>query len=408
MEQLKKYCMSSSLIDLAEIDNQTTAFMLSQVPKVLALYPDINNVYHKRALQILEIFSEPPPIGDQTYCKKLYGLKNTLSSCYLDSVLFSLFAIPNRFVDESIIYSDLKLDAGTSGSFYCAPRVEDPSDITELNNSREIDLYNRNAVQQSLREIAESIRGTKSVDYCTNLRAVLEPCSSVDNFSEGGMKDPAEFLIFILRLFDTDKAVRKQTVYSTKFDINVYQTDLNESNPILKVERTSFMENESIIQYVDKSYLNNLNRKSIYYISKFLTTIDAVLNQKDTNIIYTKNLYSSPYVIFYCERISFSERAYNKMIESGIVNLENLPVSLNKVRIIPSRTITIGDGSRFQLSSIVVWKGYHYTSYFKCGLEWYYYDDMDSNIRKVGSYQRLLRSNPSPVTNGILYFYISL
>jgi hypothetical protein len=409
IEQVKKYCNSGSLLDLAEIDDETTGFMIEQVPKVLAKYPDKNNTYHKRALQILEIFYDPPPIEDETYCKQLYGLNNTGQSCYLDSVLFSLFAIPNSFVDESIIYSDLQIDKNTSGSFYCAPRV-DPKTISEdeLNKIREVDLINRKAVQKSLREIAQSIRGRKSIDYCTDLRNVLKECSSIDNFAEAGMKDPAEFLIFILRMFDVDKTIREQIVYTTKFDINAYQTELSVTNPILSVKEVSLKINESIVQYIDKAYLNNLNKDSIYYMSKFLTTVEAELKIGKTNTIYTKNLYSSPYIVFYCERISFKERDYLAMIESGVVDFENLPVTLNRVKIMPSKSITIGDGSRFQLSSIVIWQNYHYTSYFKCGLDWYYYDDMRKSIKKIGLYEKLLRSRPSPVTNGILYFYISL
>lgn len=396
MDNLKKYCNTNKLIYLTKIDREIGDFMLKQVPKVLKLYPENTNIYHKRALDILEIFYKPPPIGEETYCKKLFGLINVGESCYLDSVLFALFAIPNEFVDSNILYSDLKVN---KNKFYmCTKSFEISS------KQGEIDMNNRKKVQNSLREIAESIRGSKKVEYCTDLRLVLKRCPSVDNFYETGMKDPAEFLIYLLRMFDVDKVVKEEIVYYTNYKGNIYNLDIDETNPELKVMKRSIKKDESIIQYIDKTYLNNLNKNEVYYISKFLTTIDAEIE----NLIYTKKIYYSPYIVFYCERISFDILEYNRMILSGDVDLEKLSIKLNKIKIIPSKTITIESGDRFQLSSIVVWKDYHYTCYFKCGHTWYYYNDLNNNIKTIGTYQQMLRSNASPVSNGILYYYVSM
>jgi ubiquitin C-terminal hydrolase len=411
MEQLKKYCKSGDLTDLSDIDYETSQFMLKQVPKVLSNYPDKSNFYHKRALQILEIFDIPPPLGSEEDCKKLYGLFNTGASCYLDSVLFSLFAIKNKFIDENMLYNDLKYDESKTalfGNFNCAKKVYS----VNINKTKEIDLKNRKIIQENLRKIAESIRGNKDVEYCTDLRKSFKPCVYTEDFSETGMKDPAELLIFILKIFNLDKAVYEKVVYTTKFNINIYETELDSSNIILNVKEIPLSEkilrDENIVQFIDKTYLNNLDKKKLYYMSKFLTAIEAELKSGDITTIYTKKLYYSPYIIFHFERISIDQNAYNKMIKSGRVNLEKLPFVLNKVKIIPSMTITIGNGSRFQLSSVVIWKGYHYTCYFKCGLEWYYYDDIGSSIQYIGSYNKFLRSSPSPLTNGILYFYIPI
>jgi hypothetical protein len=407
MDQLKKYCITNSLNDLSKIDKETASFMLKKVPDVLAKYPDNKNIYHKKALQILEIFEEPPPVGSEEFCTTLKGLKNTGQSCYLDSVLFSLFAVPNEFVDYNILYTDLQYETGGSNGFFsCAPQAN-VNNKEEMQTSRELDFSNRQKVQHDLIQIAESIRGKKHVEYCVDLRATLRNCPTPDNFSETGMKDPAEFLIYILKLFNVDKSVRVQTVYSTNYIGNIYDLEFYPENPLFTVEKFSIKENENIVQFIDKTYLSNLENK-IYYISKFLTSVDAVIEGSPKTTIYTKSLYSSPYVIFYVERTSFSTRDYNALIKGDDINLERLRIQLIKTKIIPTMTITLNDGSRFQLSSIVIYQSYHYTCYFKCGINWYYYDDLKSKIITVGSYKKMINSKPSPVTNGILYFYVKM
>ena len=38
---------------------------------------------------------------------------------------------------------------------------------------------------------------------------------------------------------------------------------------------------------------------------------------------------------------------------------------------------------------------------------WYMYDDMTASITPIGKYQNMLKHYPSPITNGVLYFYSS-
>jgi ubiquitin C-terminal hydrolase len=405
MDKLKKYCSSGKLKDMYKIDKDIASTMLKLVPIVLKKYPDINNFYHKRALQILELFYEPPPLGDEYKCKQLYGLSNIGSSCYLDSVLFALFAIPNKYIDENILYKELEYE---NKFFNCINNID--SSGLSLSELKQIDLDNKKKVQSMLRQIAESIRGSNTVKDCTDLRSAFKPCSSVDNFYEIGMKDPAEFLFFILKLFNIESHIttREKIVYTTTSNKNTYEMELEYNNPLLQVRDISIDRNENIVQLIDKEYLRRLDHKKEYYISKFITLIETEIPSEKTTILYTKKLFSSPYIIFYCNRINFEEETYNKMIESGVINIEELPIELNELKIIPSKTITIGNGSRFQLSAVVIWTNYHYTCYFKCGKVWFYYNDLDSNISYIGSYKKFLKSDPSPVTNGILYFYVPI
>ena len=72
----------------------------------------------------------------------LSGLHNSGTSCYLDSVLFCLFAIPNQFINDTILFCDINK---------CAHK-----DIKFLKQ-----------VQKILLEITTSIRITKNIKFCT-------------------------------------------------------------------------------------------------------------------------------------------------------------------------------------------------------------------------------------------------
>ena len=120
---------------------------------------------------------------------------------------------------------------------------------------------------------------------------------------------------------------------------------------------------------------------------------DDVFNAEDLNMVFkrrisTTTLIDSPYIIF----------GFNKLSPNGFI----------KTSIIPSQTISLESGSRFQLIAIVIYSTKHYTSYFKCGTNWYYYNDLVSEMRFVGTFEKLLESKPSPITNGTLYFYSRL
>ena len=83
---------------------------------------------------------------------------------------------------------------------------------------------------------------------------------------------------------------------------------------------------------------------------------------------------------------------------------ETLKEHFYKINIIPSKNIKIED-SKFNLCSIIVYKNMHYTCYFMCANQWYYYDDTAlQTIKFVGEYDDLLKHKPSPKKNGILYF----
>lgn len=381
MDKLKSYCNTGDISKLRLVTYPIKEILLESAPYALRKYKNNKGLYWHRAAEILDILSEPDYHGEN--CENLKGLKWVGNSCYLDSSLFSLFAVPTTFVDDNIINAIL---LPRNRPLVCA-----------TNGSSQVDLENRRTVQKQLRTIVKHIRGGgEGVKYCTDLRRALRKCPNAENYYDNNMKDAGEFLTYILEMFDTDVAVKETITYYTN---NV--TDVMPSvQDLVKSDNVNIDRRASIIQFVDSFRLSTYSNNKDHNIRQFLSDIIDSGEFDDANKPYYRglrynrrisitNLISTPYLIFRFQRLH--------PITEGIL----------QTRIIPSQTLTLDVDARFILSAIIVFQAQHYTSYFRCGNDWYFYNDVDYNepIKIIGTYQNLLKSRPSPISGGTLYFY---
>ena len=82
----------------------------------------------------------------------------------------------------------------------------------------------------------------------------------------------------------------------------------------------------------------------------------------------------------------------------------------NYTEIIAPEFIFVKNFKKLELSSIVIHTGgCHYVCVFKYNDgNWYYYNDMSLPIKKLGSYNDMIKkSKYNPFTNGTLFFYKS-
>lgn len=390
MTYFDNYCISRNTDELRKVSPEAKKLLLIAAPYAIKKYPDHDNPYHIIALEIIDILSDPLEHG--TSCNNLYGLSNIGASCYLDSALFALFAVQTDFVQERIVEADLQPRLGPR--FDCAPNP-DPTKPDSILEASVIDLHNRQAVQLQLREIAESIRGNRTVKFCTNLRAVLQNCPNTERYDRAGIADAGDFLQYILDMFPTNIAVKEFITYGTYDVVNL--------KPELLVE-TSFVRDDksSVIQFTSSVDLANLNQTENYDIRKFLNHID------DSGELDPENSFTSERGDTFPRRITVSSIINTPYLIFRFERLHTFTQKLVQTKIIPSQTLTLRDLSRFRLSAIVVYKSVHYTAYFRCGSEWYYYDDTAKGIVRIGEFERMLRWKPSPITNGTLYYYTPL
>ena len=337
------------------------------------------------------------PVIEETECQNIKGLRNRGNSCYTDSILLALFAVPCEFTN---LLLDIDLNANPIpenflGGFPCG-------------QTREVDLANRKQVQEQLRLIVNSIRGEgKQLKYCTNLRKTFKNCPDIENYYDNRQKDSGEFLGYLLNMFPLNVATKNTVTYATNS-----KDEFPDKNDLVEMlEGTVVDQKASVIQFIDDSTLLSLLGLGAINLSSFI-------EQKEDNYPYFfegenlfkpdiggeyirrisyKTLISSPYIIFSLRRRSL-------LVEEEYIETE----------IIPDQIMQLPSGELFALSAIVLYTPGHYTCTFICNGEWYFYNDIPSNgmdykLYKIGNgtYEEMLAVTNAYI-NGTQYFYIPI
>ena len=317
-------------------------------------------------------------------CTKLGFLHNIGSSCYLDSVLFSLFAIQNDFIDNQILFNSIK--------HHKENVVKTTSPVKDYNL--------RKLIQNWLIAITRSIRMTNNIKECSGFRSVMKKCqiNGMPNFGEPGQQEAGEFLIYLLKLFKADECAKtKTTTYATNSLANyVRKKDLITTSKISNKKASIIILIDSFIlkekQHIKNSIHNFLNQKmDSGELDK--KNLFRYKNKNYKRFIQHVEFKDSPYLIFWAQR---AFPITNTVLDT---------------KVIPNKKITLQSGRVLKLNSIIVHIGSinsgHYITYFRYNKTWYNYDDTSYSIQKIGNYKKMLKNYPNPITNGVLYFYSS-
>ena len=373
---------------LSRLSDSDIVFLASVLPTAFKKYRDENNIYHLRAKFVHQYISN---LNDTTGCN-FQGLKNIDSSCYLDSVLVCLFAVPNKFIDKYILKAKLeKTQSENQRTSKCSIKYE--------NDER--DLINKKNIQTQLRLISNSIQGGEHVQYCTRFREALSKYPHSEQYHIGGEKDAGEFLTYLLDIFNVYPAIKRTTTYGTNDTVTPWYKLTPD-----KLIKTSQVDDKSssVIQFVDAFFLSKFNKLSEYQeynipISSFISLYDDSGKLTGENIFVSQtrgtfprrisvtSVVSTPYLVFSFQRIYPG----SDFIDIGID---------------PEEIVYPKDDSVLKLSSIVVYRPPgHYVAYFQCRGAWYFYDDLRGrHPTTIGSYKTLLQHSEI-FTHGVLYFY---
>ena len=309
-------------------------------------------------------------------CDTLSGLHNSGSSCYLDSVLFCLFAIPNQFINDNILFCNISKTTHKDSEFI-------------------------KQVQKILIEITKSIRITKNIKFCTKFSNLIEkfPLKGMPNFGKLGQQEAGEFLIYLLTIFNVNCKSRKKNENFATNNINQFR-----KKELIKTS-TTFDKEGSILMFIDSFQLLEKSKKAnlLYYFTKTIRDTGELSNENRLCIIkhgiksYFKrqitysSLIDTPYLIFWLQRAN--------PIDNSVI----------KTEIVPTQKMTLESGRVLYLNAIILHIGTinsgHYISYFRYNDKWYTYDDIGAEINIIGNYFKMLQQTPSVKTNGVLYFY---
>ena len=353
-----------------EEDSEEIQKILNDLPKVKLSKPESKVKLH-------------PLITDE-YCSNLRGLNNVGDSCYLDSVLFALLALPCKYIDDALTNP---IPVKSKGPYLC-------SDSSK--NLSYVDFKNRNAIRKELLNISFSIKNNGDKKTCSNLRNLFDKCPNDEKYNLPGPKDASEFLGYILEILDINyKAIKKFTTFGSNDVLSKEPSDL--------VETSSIVDNKSsIIQFVETETLNSESTLATKDFIKIRndTVLDESnkLQNKFLRKINITELIETPYLIFSLKRIF---KNYNISTAKGFGVTQFIDT-----KVTPSQSITLGSGVKYSLSSIIVYENRHYVCYYKCGLKWYLYNDFPFASNKlIGTYEELLTSEPSPITNATIIIY---
>lgn len=305
--------------------------------------------------------SYPELLSEQVECNNIVPLINSGNSCYLDSILFAMFIMPNSFLTENILLS--KLTQRQFDRLIC----EDSTKETLTENS---DLYWRKYIQKELIKIVLTIRGKlpKNLNTtCTDLKNLwFDKCGNLllqDYLYQIGMptKIPLNDDILHLKLINDMKTAKfNSLVFLTEF-LKLFDVD-----DVLTFKSINLLTEEERIE-----------KRSLFVIA-LSTPQQAVDN---TNELSREVLIDAPYAIF-----------------SDIIGIPEEYLFLNKNDSLKLQTL--------QLLSLIVFntKNSHYTCYFLCkeNNRWYHFNDLSSRIRTIGSYKHISKRLRNELNNGII------
>jgi hypothetical protein len=366
---LHKFCKSSDPLYLLYLDPIESYIMLRLAPSAMRMQSP-GSKFYDRATNALDILGPVEPLVPAIGGCEFNPLDWVGSSCYVDSVLFALLAIPNSFVTETILDAVLTENPRKTHKYPCAPHLK----IGQVANAQ-VDLENRGRVRNELLAISESLKGGPYVETCQTLRNILRSCPHPEKYESPGDKDAGEYLAFLMSMFpDTEQVVLENKKFR---DDELISSKVEYSNLVWDVPV------EQILYETPDRLLTTRDLLEVTYDGYEYTDVSTVV--------------SAPYLIIHLMRCD------------GDGDCETEKDGFSSIPVLPLEHLTLESGKRLALSALVYWENAHYTCSIRCENLWYYYNDgAEDKIGRGLTYRDMLISDDTPLvmTSATMYFYV--
>ena len=322
------------------------------------------------------------------------------NSCYMNSVLCSLFYNPSKYIID--IFFNNKISNKKLNKEY---------DSKICNKDETIDIKIRKQIRENLKLIyyrMNGLKGDKKAFKVEDFRSYLSQCiiSSHEPYHDTRYRDAREFLNYLLRIFYSDHRLEKKINYVTN-DITTKVDCIDDISSLRNgyIQTLEREENKSIVFPIE--YMEVLKCDGTNYLSNYLTLIDDsgeleyIDGIRDDRIIYQ----GIPYKRSIRLSINNNTPAIFFSLQRNIVDGFQ---GFLKNKVIPDETIKFNEGE-LELKSIIIKSktAPHYYCFFLYKNNWYYCDDFPKNrINKIGNYSKLINYNSNIVqTHGMVYLY---
>ena len=283
-------------------------------------------------------------------CNTIRGLRWTGNSCYMDSVLVSIFAVPGSIVADTILHGVIVNGTCETASLW--------------------------KIRAELSTIRTKMR-TETTDV-SSFRSAIKACPVESKFHEMGTQEADDFLKYLFGLFTIVVATRRVCVsgrdaIETEW-IPIMEDRMEVVSPIIDVNPSTLAEQDNdydITKYIEMRESSTPVGWKAGFAYKLQTT----------------TVIDSPFIIFNISRTQRDGQPLWKRIAAPET------MTLKKVQL--------------RLSAIVVHTGNnHYIAKFTCGDRWFHYDDRKTPaVVSIGLYKNMLESEHDPLTHGTLFFY---
>lgn len=319
-------------------------------------------------------------------------LRWTGNSCYIDTVLWVLLNTKISFVDKKMLFSQIEpkiLHAiGTCDK-----------ELNDLNERVFMEF------QTELKKIAQLFRTGKKDGTCTSFRRLYEKwythpqCARFAKksaFHETEQQEAQEFLQFILSLFGMNGILSHGAVSSQSFYYGISMVP--RTTTVWKFINKRIDKKQSIIWSVPFQILSRAvpDKRSL---SDFLVNSDDLWNISRT---HGKCTYNSIRTV----------HSLDKFANLLIISVDRIHPATEMIihrRLHIDPFLTDKRGKRLHLVGVICHKGDtfhagHYTAFALCQNEWFYYDDLNPPLKKVGTIENLFNIRHIS-SHGILFFY---
>lgn len=289
-----------------------------------------------------------------------------INSCYLDSLLVSLFSSNDNLIYELFFKNTI---VNKRLEDVVLPVKKELLKIYKIINNYGEEYYKCSSLRKFLEDFKKKynkLYPNNTIDQNNWLESQSEPVQTL------------EYLNMILNFSDT-----------TITTLNNWGSNSKPTKKILATKPiTSRKQNNSVIFriYCDE------NKKTLNISDKIPSLIS--ITKFDKNNLWkpnnTKYKYKLEEIQINSAKLLFVhiDRLVYNAVANNIVKMETI--------IKPAKKITLKDNSVKHLHSIILHSGAinfgHYTCLFKCKNKWYLYDDLKKNIKYAGSYTSIIKN----------------